>query len=181
MESLKLMPKMERSLVLCLMEMYINGVSTRKVRKIMEPLCGENISKTMVSRLCKELDHDMRTWNERDLSESAYPFLLAAALYVYVRVRFGHQVIKRALLVAVGIDERGYRHILGLTVAAKESEDTWYEFFSSLRERGLNGVKFVISDKHEGLVAAADRSFPRQQLAEMPGPFQEKRHGPCSA
>ena len=118
------------------MEMYINGVSTRKVRKIMEPLCGENISKTMVSRLCKELDHDMRTWNERDLSESAYPFLLAAALYVYVRVRFGHQVIKRALLVAVGIDERGYRHILGLTVAAKESEDTWYEFFSSLREEG---------------------------------------------
>ena len=78
----------------------------------------------------------MRTWNERDLSESAYPFLLAAALYVYVRVRFGHQVIKRALLVAVGIDERGYRHILGLTVAAKESEDTWYEFFSSLREEG---------------------------------------------
>lgn len=74
------------------MEMYINGVSTRKVRKIVEPLCGENVSKTMVSRLCKELDHDMRTWNERDLSESAYPFLLADALYV--RVRFGHQVMK---------------------------------------------------------------------------------------
>lgn len=158
MESLKLMPKMERSLVLCLMEMYINGVSTRKVRKIMEPLCGENISKSMVSRLCKELDHDMQAWNSRDLSESSYPFFLADALYV--RVRFGHQVIKRALLVAVGIDERGYRHILGLTVAAKESEDTWYEFFSSLKQRGLRDVKFVISDKHEGLVSAADRSFP---------------------
>lgn len=158
MESLKLMPKMERSLVLCLMEMYINGVSTRKVRKIMEPLCGEGVSRSMVSRLCKELDHDMQAWNSRDLSESSYPFLLTDALYL--RVRFGHQVIKRALLVAVGIDERGYRHILGLTVAAKESEDTWYEFFSSLRARGLNGVKFVISDKHEGLVSAADRSFP---------------------
>lgn len=158
MESLKLMPKMERSLVLCLMEMYINGVSTRKVRKIMEPLCGEGVSKSMVSRLCKELDHDIQAWNGRDLSESSYPFFLADALYV--RVRFGHQVIKRALLVAVGIDERGYRHILGLTVAAKESEDTWYEFFSSLKQRGLRDVKFVISDKHEGLVSAADRSFP---------------------
>ena len=69
MESLKFIPKMERSLVLCLMEMYINGVSTRKVRKIMEPLCGENISKSMVSRLCKELDHDIEAWNSRDLSK----------------------------------------------------------------------------------------------------------------
>ncbi len=154
MESLKLMHKMERSLVMCLMEMYINGVSTRKVRKIMEPLCGEGVSKSMVSRLCKELDHDMQAWNSRDLSESSYPFLMTDALYV--RVRFG----LRALLVAVGIDERGYRHILGLTVAAKESEDTWYEFFSSLKQRGLRDVRFVISDKHEGLVRAADRSFP---------------------
>jgi putative transposase len=158
MESLKLMPKMERSLVLCLMEMYINGVSTRKVRKIMEPLCGEGVSKSMVSRLCKELDHDMQAWNSRDLSERTYPFLMADALYL--KVRFGHQVIKRALLVAVGVDEKGYRHILGLTVAAKESEDTWYEFFSSLKQRGLRDVRFVISDKHEGLVRAADRSFP---------------------
>ena len=90
------------------------------------------------------------------ISRSSYPFFLADALYVRVR----HQVIKRALLVAVGIDERGYRHILGLTVAAKESEDTWHEFFSSLKQRGLRDVKFVISDKHEGLVRAADRSFP---------------------
>lgn len=75
----------------------------------------------------------------RIFQKAPTPFLLADALCV--RVRFGHQVIKRALLVAVGIDERGYRHILGLTVAAKESEDTWYEFFSSLKERGLSDVK----------------------------------------
>ena len=158
MESLKLMPKMERSLVLCLMEMYINGVSTRKVRKVMEPLCGENVSKSMVSRLCRELDKDVMSWNSRDLSETEYPLLQVDALYV--RVRSGHQVIKRALLVAVGLDEKGYRHILGLTVAAKESEETWHEFFTDLKQRGLRGVRFVISDKHEGLVSAADRSFP---------------------
>jgi putative transposase len=73
MESLKFIPKMERSLVLCLMEMYINGVRTRKVRKIMEPLCGENISKSMVSRLCKELDHDIEAWKQQGSLEVPTP------------------------------------------------------------------------------------------------------------
>lgn len=157
-ESLRMLPKMERSLVLGLMEMYINGVSTRKVSRIMEPLCGENVSKSMVSRLCRDLDYDLAAWNGRNLSDTPCPVLLADALYV--RVRSGHQVIKKALLTAVGVDKKGYRHILGLSVAAKESEATWGEFFSRLRERGLQGVRFVLSDKHEGLVAASDKAFP---------------------
>jgi transposase-like protein len=92
------------------------------------------------------------------ISRSSYPFFMADALYAMVR--FGHQVIKRALLVAVGVDEKGYRHILGLTVAAKESENTWHKFSASLKKRWLRGVKSIISDKHEGLVSAADESFP---------------------
>jgi transposase-like protein len=156
--SLKQMPRMERSLVLCVIEMYISGVSTRKVRKVMEPLCGDSISKSTVSRLCKELDKDIKDWNSRDLSEHSCPLLTVDALYI--KVRSGRQVIKRAVLVAVGLDAEGHRSILGLTVAAKESEYSWTEFFKSLRDRGLRGVRFVISDKHEGLVSAADKNFP---------------------
>lgn len=97
-----MLPEMERALLSSLMEMYINGVSTRKVKHIMEPLRGENVSESMVGRLRKEPDYDPAVWNGRELSDISCSFLMADASYV--RVRSGREVIKRALLAAVGVD-----------------------------------------------------------------------------
>jgi len=148
----------EKALVLSFMDMYVSGVSTRKVKKITRTLCGREFSKSTVSKLCTDLDAQVRAWSERALDEQTFPFLLADALQVKVR-REG-AVRATTVLLAIGINEAGYREILGLEVAFGETGQAWQGFFRSLRQRGLRGVEFATSDAHEGLVEALERAFP---------------------
>jgi putative transposase len=143
--------------VLTLMEMVVNGVSTRKVAHITEELCGKEFSKSTVSDLCQGLDAAVQAWNERDLSATRYPFLLVDALVL--KVREGGQVRSVSALIAVGINEAGYREILGLQIGHSESEASWTGLFTWLKRRGLQGVALVVSDDHGGLVKAVQVQF----------------------
>lgn len=147
----------EQALVLALMEMVVNGVSTRKVTRITEELCGSSFSKSTVSRLCQDLDTRVEAWRTRSISEVSYPFLIVDALVV--KVRKGGAVRSTSALIALGVSDEGYREVLGLHLGDSESEATWSAFFRSLKERGLSGVDLVVSDNHGGLVKAAERYF----------------------
>jgi transposase-like protein len=147
----------EQALVLALLEMVINGVSTRKIKRITEKLCGTSFSKSTVSELCKRLDPVVTAWNERDLSEKAYPFVIVDALYL--KIRKDVRVVSQSALIALGINEEGYREVLGLKIGDSESEATWSEFFTWLKSRGLRGVELIVSDDHGGLVNAIRRHF----------------------
>lgn len=147
----------EQALILTLMEMVVNGVSTRKVARITEELCGTSFAKSTVSDLCKGLDPLVTAWNERDLSERRYPFLLVDALVL--KVREGGRVRALSALVAVGVNALGYREILGLQLGDSESERSWMGFFTWLKGRGLSGVDLVVSDHHGGLVNAIQIQF----------------------
>ncbi|RDV80168.1 IS256 family transposase, partial [Ammonifex thiophilus] len=142
----------EQALLLALMEMVVNGVSTRKVRAVVKELCGTEFSKSTVSELCKRLDPLVKAWNERDLSEKEYPFILVDALVI--KVRKGGRVRSQSVLIACGVNRDGYREVLGLMIGDSESEATWSEFFGWLKKRGLKGVDLVVSDDHRGLVNA---------------------------
>lgn len=145
----------EQALVLALMEMVVNGVSTRKVARITEELCGASFSKSTVSRLCAALDARVRAWNERPLGR--FPFLLIDALYV--KVREEERIVSKAALLVSGINAEGYREVLGLRMGDSESEGFWRDMFDWLKGRGLEGVIFVVSDEHKGLVGAVRRCF----------------------
>ena len=147
----------EQALLCTLMEMVVNGVSTRKVSHITEELCGKAFSKSTVSELCQRLDPLVQAWNERSLGEQRYPFVLVDALVV--KVREEGRVRARSLLVALGVNDAGYREILGLQLGDSESERTWVEYFTWLKGRGLGGVDLVVSDHHGGLVNAVRLYF----------------------
>ena len=146
----------EQALVLAMMEMVINGVSTRKVERITEELCGKKFSKSTVSKLCESLDPVVNAFKNRPL-ESHYPFLIVDALYL--KVRANQRVQSRSLLIAIGINSEGYREVIGFQVANTESESSWSDFFSSLKNRGLKDVRLVTSDNHKGLVSAIHKEF----------------------
>jgi transposase-like protein len=139
------------------MEMVINGVSTRKVSQITEELCGSEFSKSTVSDLCKKLDPVVNAWNNRDLRDVHYPFVLVDALVL--KVREDGRVRSRGVMIAVGINTEGYREVLGLMLGDSESEASWREFFSWLKDRNLRGVELVVSDDHKGLVKAIRTHF----------------------
>lgn len=147
----------EQALVLTLMEMVVNGVSTRKVTRITEELCGTTFAKSTVSDLCKALDPLVTAWNERDLSAQRFPFVLVDALVV--KVREAGRVRAVSALVATGVNAQGYREVLGLQVGDSESARTWQDFFTWLKGRGLGGVDLVVSDHHGGLVKAVQVQF----------------------
>ncbi len=147
----------EQALVLTLMEMVVNGVSTRKVARITEELCGTSFARSTVSDLCRALDPLVTSWNERDLRGSRYPFVLVDALVV--KVREEGRVRAVSALVATGVNAQGYREILGLRLGDSESERTWQDFFTWLKERGLSGVDLLVSDHHGGLVKAVRQQF----------------------
>ncbi|MFB6368229.1 MAG: IS256 family transposase [Gemmatimonadota bacterium] len=147
----------EKALVLALMEMLVNGVSTRKVKRVTEELCGREFSKSTVSRLAKGLNEQVEAWNERSLEGTRYPFVLVDAMHIKVR-RQG-AVRSTSALIAVGVNEEGYREILGLRIANSETEEGWLETFRWLKGRGLEGVELVVSDAHEGLTEALHRCF----------------------
>ncbi len=140
----------ERALTMTLAEMYVQGVSTRKVKEITEQLCGIEISAEQVSRATAQLDQVLQEWRERPLGEIVYLFLDAR----YEKVRQSGQIRDAAVLVATGIDPDGQRQVLGVSVSLSEHETHWKAFLKSLKERGMVGVQLVISDDHEGLGAA---------------------------
>lgn len=145
----------ERALQLALAEMYVQGVSTRKVAAIVEQLCGTQVSSAQVSRATAELDTVLTAWRTRPLAE--YPYLVLDARYE--KVRTDGQVRDAAVLIATGIDRAGKRAVLGVSVSLSEAEVHWREFLSSLLERGLRGVRLIVSDAHEGLAAARRAVF----------------------
>ncbi|HEY7095071.1 MAG TPA: IS256 family transposase [Ktedonobacterales bacterium] len=147
----------EQALVCTLMEMVVNGVSTRKVAHITEELCGRAFSKSTVSELCQGLDPLVSAWNERSLAEQRYPFVLVDALVL--KIREEGRVRARSALLAIGVNEAGYREILGLQLGDSESERSWMEYFVWLKSRGLSGVDLVVSDSHGGLVNAVRLQF----------------------
>lgn len=147
----------EKALLLTMLEMYINGVSTRKVSKIVETFCGKTYSKSFVSSLTKELDEEVNLWRNRELNSSRYPYLMVDV--VYIKVRENHRVVSKACHIAIGINEKGNREIIGLKISGGESETTWSSFFEYLKQRGLKGVKMVISDAHTGLVKSIKKTF----------------------
>lgn len=140
----------ERALKLALAEMYVQGVSTRKVAAITEQLCGFEVNSSQVSRAAAELDGTLQSWRNRPLGEYAYLYLDAR----YEKVRQNGLVQRAAVLIAVGISLDGKRSILGVSVALSEHEVHWRRFLQSLLARGLRGVRLVISDAHEGIQAA---------------------------
>lgn len=146
----------EKALVLSMLQMYIEGVSTRKVSAITEALCGLEVSRSQVSALAEKLDMELSGWRHRRL-EKCYPYLVIDARYERVR-RAGH-VVSQGVLIAVGISEDGYREVLGAWVADSESESSWGQVFGELKQRGLRGVGYVVSDDHGGLVRAIGRHF----------------------
>jgi len=145
----------EQALVLSLMEMVLNGVSTRKVTKITEELCGTSFSKSTISRLCQALDSKVSAFNDRDLG--CFPFVIVDAMYV--KVRENGKVRSKAALLLSGVNQCGYREILGIRMGDSESAASWLETFRWLKQRGLHGVDHIISDNHTGLVASALRCF----------------------
>lgn len=149
--------RVERAFVGALVEMYVQGVSTRKVKAVTEDLCGHEFSASAVSRLNVKLDETLRRFAERKLDED-YPYVILDARYE--RVREDGIVQKRAVLIALGVNLDGRRCVLGVGLANRESSSSWKEFLSSLLARGLRGVEYVVSDDHAGLKHAVTQVLP---------------------
>jgi len=150
----------EQALICCLQEMVINGVSTRKVKRITEQLCGLDFSRSQVSEISKKLDTEIQAWLNRPLNDE-YPYLFVDARYN--KLRRDHKVESHAVLIAKGVNRSGKRDIIGVDVCNNENKTNWSDFFQGLKERGLKGVKLVVSDAHGGLVSAIERYFPGTQ------------------
>lgn len=140
----------ERALTISLAEMYVQGVSTRKVKNIVESLCGAEVSSSQVSRAAAEMDAILQVWRERPLGKM--PFLFVDARYE--KVRDNSQIRDAAVLLAVGVTESGKRQVLGVSVSMSEQEMHWRTFLQDLKKRGLDGVQLITSDDHAGLQAA---------------------------
>jgi putative transposase len=147
----------EKALVGALAEMYVQGVSTRKVKAITEELCGHEFSASAISAINKSLDEALKAFAERRLSE-VYAYLILDARYE--RVREGGVIASQAVLVAIGVDWEGRRQVLAVDLASRESRSSWKDFLLSLKARGLHGVEFVVSDDHPGLKAAIREVLP---------------------
>jgi len=147
----------DQAFVLSMLEMVINGVSTRKVTRIVEQLCGESVSKSFVSSLTKKLDPIVNEWAQRPLNTTYYPFLFVDAMYI--KVHEHKRVVSKAVYIATAITENNQREILGLKVDHVESFESWLSFFEQLKSRGLPSPQLVISDAHTGLKKAIARAF----------------------
>lgn len=145
----------ERALKVALAEMYVQGISTRKVTKVLEDLCGLEISSSEVSRCAALLDDELDKWRTRPLGRIRFLQLDAT----YVKVRVDGEVRSCAVLVAIGVNPEGYRSVLGISVSLSEAEVHWRQFLQSLRKRGLHGVELITSDDHQGLREAMQPVF----------------------
>ena len=147
----------EAALIASMTEMVINGVSTRKVSKVVETLCGTSFSKSTVSDLCKDLSAAVKEFRNRPLTEN-YPFLTVDA--TYFKVRENHRIMSKAFMIALATNDQGHREIIGFGVYHNESKDTWNDFLSGLKKRGLKGLLMITSDAHEGIRDAMNKVFP---------------------
>jgi len=146
----------ERALKLAVAEMYVHGVSTRKVAEITKELCGLDISSSQVSRAAALLDEELEAWRARPLGKTPYVILDAR----YEKVRHGGSVRDCAVLIAIGVLDAGRRCVLGVSVSLSEAEVHWRDFLKSLIDRGLHGVQLIVSDDHVGLKQARKACFP---------------------
>ena len=146
----------ERALKLAVAEMYVQGVSTRKVAKITAELCGLEVTSTQVSRASALLDKELKSWRNRPIDQVEYLILDAR----YEKVRIDGSVRDCAVLVAIGVLPSGHRSVLGVSVSLSEAEVHWRDFLQSLKKRGMHGMKLVVSDAHEGLKAARKAIMP---------------------
>jgi putative transposase len=165
----------EQAIVSVVMEAYVNGVSTRKVDRLVEQLGIQGMSKDRVSRMCRELDEHVEQFRSRPL-EGAYPYLWLDAKHLKVRDR--GRVVSKALVIAYAVHDTGRREVIGLDLGEVESEAFWTEFLRGLRARGLTGLRLVISDHHEGLKTAIARVLdaPWQRCCVH---FVRNMHGHC--
>lgn len=147
----------EAALIITMAEMVVNGVSTRKVSQVMDVLCGKSFSKSTVSEACKELDSKVKEFRDRPLTQP-YPFLTLDA--TYFKVRENSRVISKAFMIAYATNTQGYREIIGFNIYDRESKETWNTFLKWLKVRGLNGVRMITSDAHEGIIDAISKQFP---------------------
>jgi putative transposase len=145
----------ERALKLAIAEMYVQGVSTRKVTAVLEALCGLEVTSSQVSRATAALDQELEKWRHRPLGSFAYLIVDAR----YEKVRIDGVVRSCAVLIALGIDAAGQRSVLGVSARLSEAEVHWREFLASLQARGLHGLRFIVSDDHAGLRAALAARF----------------------
>ncbi len=150
--------RVDKALWAVIMTAYITGTSTRKVDDLVKALgCDTGVSKSTVSRICTEIDEQVGVFRTRHLDHLAFPYVFVDATYVKARV--DHHIVSRAVVVATGVASDGNREVLGLDVGDSEDEVFWTQFLRSLRDRGLGGMKLVISDAHSGLKAAISRVF----------------------
>jgi putative transposase len=150
--------RVDKALFAVVMEAYLHGVSTRKVDDLVKALGADTgISKSEVSRICRDLDEDIAVFRDRDLSLMDYPYVFLDATYCKARV--GHRVVSQAIVVAVGVAADGRREVLGFDVGDTEKEAFWTGFLRTLKTRGLGGVKLVMSDAHSGLKKAIGTVF----------------------
>jgi len=147
----------EKALVLALAEAYLQGVSTRKMKQITEVLMGKQFSHTSISRFTTNLDAELDAWRDRTL-DGEFPYVLVDARYESCRV--DHKIIDIAVQIAIGIDSKGHRHVLGLDRSWSESGDSWDRFIGGLKQRGLKGVLLFTSDAHPGIHPAIKKHFP---------------------
>lgn len=147
----------DQAFLLSMTEMFVNGVSTRKVSNIVKQLCGENVSKSMVSNLTKKLDPIVNEWANRPLNVYNYRYLFVDAMYI--KVREYDKVVSKAVYIGLAVREDGKRDIVGLQVAHAESEKNWGNFFDYLISRGFQSPKLIISDAHAGLKTAIQKKF----------------------
>jgi putative transposase len=148
----------EKALVGALSEMSVPGVSTRKVKAITEELCGHEFSASAISQINKTLDTNLKAFCERRLAE-AYPYLILDARYE--RVREVGVIVSQAVQIAVAVDLEGRRQVLAVELATRESQSSWRDFLLGLKNRGLYGVEFVVSDDHPGLTSAIHEVLPQ--------------------
>ena len=173
----------EASLIATMVQMVIAGVSTRKVSKVVETLCGTSFSKSTVSALCKKLDAEIMAFKSRPLNMNDAPFLMVDA--TYFKAREDHKIVSKAFLVALAITSDGSREIVGFDVFDAEDNYSWQTFFKDLKARGLDGVHMVISDAHKSILRAIAKTYPdaawqrcqvhfiRNILDETPTRFKE--------
>ena len=147
----------EQSLFTTMAVIVLEGVSTRKVVRVTEEMCGTSFSKSAVSEICKSLDAYVDEFRNRPLTDSC-PFLTVDA--TYFKVRENHRVTARALMTAFAVNSKGLREVVGFKAYPNESTETWTDFLSGLRQRGLTDPRVIISDAHGGIVTAAGRVFP---------------------
>ncbi|MGH7713636.1 MAG: IS256 family transposase, partial [Gemmatimonadaceae bacterium] len=148
----------EKALVLALAEMYVQGVSTRKVTHIVEQLCSVSVSASEVSVLAKKLDAELAAWRSRRLEGTRYPVFVIDAHHE--RVRRDGQVRSTAMLWVIGVSTDGHREHLGCWLGNSESVESWSAVLADLGRRGLTGVRYVVSDEHQGLLSALRRFVP---------------------